>query len=47
MAAEHATCRVSEDPAFLTPVEGYMVSFLVFYERGFGTPLHQFLCLLL
>jgi hypothetical protein len=35
--------HVSEDPAFPTPMEGYMVSFVVFYEWGFGTSSHWFL----
>jgi hypothetical protein len=34
---------VSEDPVFLTLVEGYMVYFVAFYERGFGVPSYQFL----
>jgi hypothetical protein len=32
VAAELEACRVSEDPAFPTPEEGYMVSFVAFYE---------------
>jgi hypothetical protein len=32
-----------EDPAFPVPAEGYMVTFVAFYERGFGVPSHQFL----
>jgi hypothetical protein len=36
-------CHVSEDPVFPMPMEGYMVSFVVFYERGFSMPSHQFL----
>jgi hypothetical protein len=36
-------CRVPEDPAFRAPTEGYMVSFVVIYERGFGMPPHRFL----
>jgi hypothetical protein len=31
-AAELVACRVLEDPAFPMPVEGYMVSFVAFYE---------------
>jgi hypothetical protein len=46
-AVELEACRMPEDPAFPTPVEGYMVSFTVFYEQGFGMPPHQFLCSLL
>jgi hypothetical protein len=38
--AELEACRVQEDHAFPAPTEGYMVSFVVFYERGFGMPLH-------
>jgi hypothetical protein len=44
---ELASRCVPEDPASPTPVEGYVVDFMVFYERGFGVPLHRFLCLLL
>jgi hypothetical protein len=32
MATELATCRVPEDPAFPTPAEGYVVTFVEFYE---------------
>jgi hypothetical protein len=46
-AVELASCHAPEHPAFPTPVEGYMVSFVAFYERGFGTPSHRFLRLLL
>jgi hypothetical protein len=46
-AAELEACRVPEDPAFPAPVEGYVVSFVTFYERGFGMPPHRFLCSLL
>jgi hypothetical protein len=42
MATELTTCHVLEDPAFSTPVEGYVVSFMAFYEWGFGTPTHRF-----
>jgi hypothetical protein len=42
-AAELNACHVLEDPTFPAPPEGYVVSFVVFYERGFGTPLHRFL----
>jgi hypothetical protein len=41
--AEHEACRLLEDPMFPAPVEGYMVSFVSFYKRGFDTPLHRFL----
>jgi hypothetical protein len=34
-AMELATCRVPEDPASPTPVEGYVVTFAAFYERRF------------
>jgi hypothetical protein len=44
---ELEACRVPEDPAFPEPAEGYVVSFVMFYEWQFGTPLHQFLCSLL
>jgi hypothetical protein len=40
MVAELVTCRVLEDPVSPTPVEGYMVSFMVFYERGFDMSSH-------
>jgi hypothetical protein len=43
MAAELVTCRVPEDLAFLAPAEGYIVSFMAFYEQGFDKPSHQFL----
>jgi hypothetical protein len=31
-ATEPATCRVPEDPAFPAPTEGYVVTFVAFYE---------------
>jgi hypothetical protein len=43
MVLELTTYRVSEDPAFPMPAKGYVGSFVAFYERGFGTPSHQFL----
>jgi hypothetical protein len=43
MAAKLTACRVPEDPAFLAPSEGYVVSFMALYEQRFGTPLHRFL----
>jgi hypothetical protein len=46
-AVELGACCVLEDPTFPAPAEGYVVSFMAYYERGFGTPAHQFLCLLL
>jgi hypothetical protein len=44
---ELGACRVLEDPASPTLAEGYVVSFVAFYERGFSMPPHQFLCSLL
>jgi hypothetical protein len=38
---------VPVDLAFPTPVEGYVVSFTVFYEHGFDMPPYQFLHYLL
>jgi hypothetical protein len=38
--AELKVGRVPEDLAFPAPVEGYVMSFAVFYERGFGMPPH-------
>jgi hypothetical protein len=46
-AVELEACRVLEVPAFLTPADGYVVSFVAFYERGFNTPPYWFLCSLL
>jgi hypothetical protein len=46
-AAELAAYHVPEDPTFPTPMKGNMVSFVAFYERGFSTPSHRFLHLLL
>jgi hypothetical protein len=46
-AMELEASQVLEDPAFPAPVEGYMVSFMAFYEQGFGLPPHGFLCSLL
>jgi hypothetical protein len=43
MAAKLVAYHVLEDPAFPAPVEGYMVSFVAFYEWRFGTPSHRFL----
>jgi hypothetical protein len=34
------TCHVPEDPVSPTPVEGYVVSFMVFYELGFSVMSH-------
>jgi hypothetical protein len=39
-ATELATCHVPEDPASPTPVEGYVVTFVAFYERGIDVPSH-------
>jgi hypothetical protein len=47
MAAELATCHMSEGPTFPMPLEGYVVSFVAFYEWGFSTPSHRFLSSLL
>jgi hypothetical protein len=47
MAVELEACHVVEDPAFPAPVEGCVVPFVVFYEWGFVTLVHRFLCLLL
>jgi hypothetical protein len=40
MVAELTVCRVPKDPTFPAAVEGYLVSFMAFYERGFGMPSH-------
>jgi hypothetical protein len=45
--AELKAYRVLMDPALPTPVEGYVVSFMTFYERGFSVPPHPFPCSLL
>jgi hypothetical protein len=37
-AAELATCRVPEDLTSPAPAEGYVVTFVAFYERGFEVP---------
>jgi hypothetical protein len=47
MGAELATCRVHANPASPTSAVGYVVARSSFYEREFGVPSHQFLCLLL
>jgi hypothetical protein len=47
MAEDLAVCRVLEDHVFPAPTEGYVVSFVALYERGFDTPSHRFLCSLL
>jgi hypothetical protein len=38
--AEIEACCVLEDPMFPAPMEGYVASFMAFYERGFCTPVH-------
>jgi hypothetical protein len=43
IVAELTMCHVSEDLAPPVPAEGYMVSFVVLHEQGFGVPLHRFL----
>jgi hypothetical protein len=40
---ELTACHVPADPALPAPVGGYVVSFMVFYEHGFGMPPHRFL----
>jgi hypothetical protein len=40
MATELATYCVPEDPVSPTLVEGYVVSFVAFYERGFDVSSH-------
>jgi hypothetical protein len=40
IVVELVTCCVPEDPVFSVPAEGYVVSFVAFYERGFGMPSH-------
>jgi hypothetical protein len=42
MVAELAAYLVPEDPTFPTPAEGYVVSFVAFYEWRFDMPSHQF-----
>jgi hypothetical protein len=43
LSQELMTCLVPEDPACPIPIGGYVVPCVVFYERGFGVPSHQFL----
>jgi hypothetical protein len=45
--AELEACQVPNDPALPALVEGYVVSFMAFHERGFDVPPHPFLRLLL
>jgi hypothetical protein len=40
VAVELEACQVPEDPVFPAPAEGYVVSFMAFYERGFDRPHH-------
>jgi hypothetical protein len=47
MAMELMTFRVPEDPASLVSTEGCVMSYVLFYERGFDVSSHQFLCSLL
>jgi hypothetical protein len=47
MVVDLMACRVLEDPVFLMPAEGYVVSFVAIYKRGFSTSSHRFLCSLL
>jgi hypothetical protein len=42
-AAELETCRLPEDPVLPASADGDVVSFMTFYEWGFGAPLHQFI----
>jgi hypothetical protein len=46
-AVELEACCVLEELVFSVPSEGYMVSYVAFYEQGFGMPPHWFLCSLL
>jgi hypothetical protein len=43
VVAEIEACQVLEDHAFPMPTEGYVVSFIAFYKRGFSMPPHRFL----
>jgi hypothetical protein len=45
-ATELATCCVPVNPASPSPAGGFVMACMVFYDRGFGVPSHQFLCLL-
>jgi hypothetical protein len=38
--AELMTCHMPKDPMSPVLVERYMMSFVAFYERGFGVPSH-------
>jgi hypothetical protein len=43
-AAELVACRVPEDPAFLAPAEGYVVSFMAFYDASAPLPVFTGSC---
>jgi hypothetical protein len=43
IAVELMICCVPEDPVSPASTEGYMVSFVSFYEWEFGVPSHRFL----
>jgi hypothetical protein len=43
VVVEFEACWVPEDPSFPSPVGGYMVSIMTFYEWGFHMPPHRFL----
>jgi hypothetical protein len=47
MVMELVACRLLEDPAFPAPMKGYVVTFVAFYEQGFGMPSLWFLRFLL
>jgi hypothetical protein len=40
MAMELTVCRMPECPAFPVPMEGYVVTYMAFYEWGFGMSSH-------
>jgi hypothetical protein len=42
-AVELETYQVLMDPVLPAPVEGYVVSFMAFYEQRFDVPLHPFI----
>jgi hypothetical protein len=44
MEVELVTCCMPENPVSPMSTEGYVVSFVAFYEQGFGVSSHQFLC---
>jgi hypothetical protein len=47
LGAELAMCHILANHASPVPVAGYVIACLLFYERGFGVPSYQLLCLLL